>query len=204
MDDEKYADGVARLLTPGERLLAVAEARMAYGLAPPEPQGADKSETSSAKGPGFLGVLLNLISPTVAFSAGDRLVDLIVYGVAGRGAPGSYASQMRYSGWHRTTRERGLRLTMLAVTDQRLLLCRTGPVKVWSDREDDQAVAGMEMLWSAPRAAVAGARVGWHRLNPKRLRIDFTDGSWLSFTVPLAEPGRSLRAIAAALTGRGD
>ncbi|MFF5176708.1 hypothetical protein ACFY2Q_01585 [Micromonospora sp. NPDC000316] len=52
-----------------------------------------------------------------------------------------------------------------------------------------------EVIGDAPGA-------GWHRLNPKRLRIEFADGSWLAFTVPIAEPGKPLREIAAALTGR--
>lgn len=76
-------------------------------------------------------------------------------------------------------------------------------MKLWSSRADDErAVAGTRIVWSAPRAAVADARVGWHRLNPKRLRVEFTDGSWLAFTVPIAEPGKPLREIASALSGR--
>ncbi|WP_247662157.1 hypothetical protein [Micromonospora sp. U21] len=86
-----------------------------------------------------------------------------------------------------------------------VLLISTLPASssFWSSRADDErAVAGTRVVWSAPRAAVAGARVGWHRLNPKRLRVAFTDGSWLAFTVPIAEPGKPLRGIASALSGR--
>lgn len=93
--------------------------------------------------------------------------------------------------------------TILAVTDGRLLVCVSGPMKLWSSRADDErAAAETRIVWSAARTTVAAARVGWHRLNPKRLRIEFTDGSWLAFTVPIAEPGKPLREIAAALTGR--
>ncbi|MEV4384444.1 hypothetical protein AB0J68_01745 [Micromonospora sp. NPDC049580] len=90
--------------------------------------------------------------------------------------------------WHRTQRRAGIsyqaRLTDLVEPDEL------------------RAAAETRIVWSVPRPAVADARVGWHRLNPKRLRIEFTDGSWLAFTVPIAEPGTPLRELAAALTGR--
>ncbi|MEE3919278.1 hypothetical protein V2I01_15795 [Micromonospora sp. BRA006-A] len=81
------------------------------------------------------------------------------------------------------------------------MVCRTGGVKLLAGREaEERALAETAVAWSAARSGVASARVGWHRLNPKRLRIDFTDGSWLSFTVPIAESGRPLREVAAALS----
>jgi hypothetical protein len=207
MGDEKYARGVVRLLTPGERLLAVAEAQIADGIVPPEPPDARRSD-----GELFGGVIGKLFTvfrivfwPVARLSAAyDWLSDLVLYGVAGRGAPGSFASRMHFARQQQTGSG-----TVLAVTDQRLLLCVTGtnavrswrnlfPGWFWKD-QNDPMIAGIEVAWSAPREVVARARVRWHRLNPKRLRIDFTDGSWLAFTVPLAKSGHGLRAIAAAL-----
>ncbi|WP_444949596.1 hypothetical protein [Micromonospora ureilytica] len=61
------------------------------------------------------------------------------------------------------------------------------------------AQTDIDLLGSVPRTAVT-ARFGRYRLNWKRLRIDFADRSWLSFHVPLADSGRPLREIAAALS----
>ncbi|SCE84134.1 hypothetical protein GA0070607_2227 [Micromonospora coriariae] len=196
-----YQERLTQLVEPGERVLAVAKTDIAHGVRPPDPPAAKQSESSGA-GVDVGAVLLNLISPLLSFPAGDRIVDRITHGVAGRGAPGSFASTLQHS---RRPVPPALTLhdTVLAVTDRRLLVCASGPMKLWSSRADDErAVAGTRIVWSAPRAAVADARVGWHRLNPKRLRVEFTDGSWLAFTVPIAEPGKPLREIASALSGR--
>ncbi|MCG5470178.1 hypothetical protein LADH09A_004121 [Micromonospora sp. LAH09] len=203
MADNGYQERVGQLVEPGERVLAVAKTDVAQGALPADPPAADNAEPSgSGRGGGVSGVLLNLISPVISFPAGDRVVDRITHGVAGRGAPGSAASTLQHSR-RPVPPVTTLEDTILVVTDQRFLVCASGPVKLWSNKADDErAVAGTRVVWSAPRAAVANARVGWHRLNPKRLRIEFTDGSWLAFTVPIAEPGKPLREIAAALTGR--
>ncbi|MGW1056693.1 hypothetical protein [Micromonospora rubida] len=198
MPDDPYVEGVSRLLAPGERLLAVAKTDVAAGVGAPEPPAEPATAGGASGGPGALGILLNVLSPLVVFAAGDRLVDRVLYGVAGRGTPGSAASRLALADRQAATRP-GLRDRVLAATDQRLLLCVTGPTSVWSGG-DDRSPAELEVAWSVPRAAVAAARVGWHRLNPKRLRIDFTDGSWAAFTVPIAQSGDPLRGIAAALT----
>ncbi|MET7671533.1 hypothetical protein [Micromonospora luteifusca] len=203
MTDTSYQERLGQLVEPGERVLAVAKAEIAQGVHPADPPVAEGPQPSgSGRGGVVAGVLLNLISPLISFPAGDRVVDRITYGVAGRGVPGSAASTLRYSR-RPVPPVTTLYDTILAVTDRRLLACSSGPTKLWSSQTDDaRAIAETRVVWSAPRAAVAHARVGWHRLNPKRLRIEFTDGSWLAFTVPIAEPGKPLREIASALTGR--
>ncbi|MFE9691647.1 hypothetical protein [Micromonospora sp. NPDC005806] len=199
MDETRYLDRIGQLVEPGERVQAHAKAEVGGGLTPPPPPDEAVPETPGRAT--VSSVLLNLLAPLATWDRGDRLVDLIGWGIAGRGAPGSAASRL-----HRAVNparpDGKLRHTLLAVTDRRLLVCVTGPVKVLSSREDDErSLAETRIAWAVPRAEVASARVGWHRLNPKRLRVDFADGSWLAFTVPIAESGRPLRAIAAALTG---
>ncbi|MGW3889015.1 hypothetical protein ACWD69_10025 [Micromonospora chokoriensis] len=203
MADNSYQERLSQLVEPGERVLAIAKTEIAQGARPAEMPAPESPESSgSGRGGVVSSVLLNVISPLISFSAGDRLVDRVVYGIAGRGAPGSAASALQHARRPvppATTTED----TILAVTDRRLLVCASGPMKLWSSKADDEkAAAETRVVWSAPRVAVASARVGWHRLNPKRLRIEFTDGSWLAFIVPIAEPGKPLRDIAAALTGR--
>ncbi|SIN29933.1 hypothetical protein [Micromonospora cremea] len=201
MADISYQERLTQLVEPGERVLAVAKTEIAQGVLPPDPPAAEPPEPSGGGG-GVSGVLLNVLSPLLSFPAGDRIVDRVTHGVAGRGSPGSLASTLQHSR-RPVPPATTLDDTVLAVTDRRLLVCASGPVKLWSSRADDErAVAGTRVVWSAPRAAVADARVGWHRLNPKRLRVEFTDGSWLAFTVPIAEPGKPLREIASALSDR--
>ncbi|MBM0277567.1 hypothetical protein [Micromonospora tarensis] len=203
MVDARYQERLNQLVEPGERVLAIAKAGIAQGALPADPPTpASPQSSGSGRGGIVAGVLLNLISPLISFPAGDRLVDRITYGIAGRGAPGSAASTLHHSR-RPVPPATTIEDTILAVTDRRLLVCASGPVKLWSSQADDErAAAETRVVWSTPRAGVANARVGWHRLNPKRLRIDFTDGSWLAFTVPIAEPGKPLREIAAALTSR--
>ncbi|MEU7840384.1 hypothetical protein AB0B39_05360 [Micromonospora sp. NPDC049114] len=187
-------------------MLAVAKAEIAQGVGPADPPAADPpavDRPASSRAAGVVsGVLLNLLVPLLSFSAGDRIVDRVAFGVAGRGVPGSAASTLRYAR-RPVPPVTSIEDTVLAVTDRRLLVCASGPMTIWSSRADDErAAAATRIVWSVPRPAVADARVRWHRLNPKRLRIEFTDGSWLAFTVPIAEHGKPLREIAAALTGR--
>ncbi|MEV0152918.1 hypothetical protein AB0H57_04145 [Micromonospora sp. NPDC050686] len=201
MTPTRYPDRLRELVEPGERVLGVAQAELANGVRPKEPRDAPQPPRTPVSGGlryRVLGGLLSVLSPAVVFEAGDRLVDRVVYGVAGRGARGSAASWLVHRHWL-AGHGPGLRETLVAVTDRRLLICRTGRVALFSRRGHDAELAGMEIVWSASRGEVAGARVGWHRLNPKRLRIDFTDGSWVALTVPIAESGAPLRAIAAAL-----
>ncbi|MFI5835149.1 hypothetical protein ACIA5A_15895 [Micromonospora sp. NPDC051300] len=197
MDETRYREAIDRLIEPGERVLAQAKADVGGGLTPPPPP-----EPAPAAGPGRRtvgSVLLNVLLPLATWERGDRLVDLVGWGIAGRGAPGSAASRL-----HRAISPSGpdvqVRDTLLAVTDRRLLVCRTGGVKLLGGRDaEERALAETEVVWAVGRAEVASARVGWHRLNPKRLRLTFVDGSWLAFTVPIAESGAPLRAVAAAL-----
>ncbi|MFR9776062.1 hypothetical protein ACL02O_08375 [Micromonospora sp. MS34] len=199
MDGTRYLDRIGRLVEPGERVLAHAQAEVGGGATPPPP-----SDGTTPAGPGratVASVLLNLLVPLATWDRGDRLVDLIGWGIAGRGAPGSAASRL-HRALNPARPDGKLRHTLLAVTDRRLLVCVTGAVKLLSNRDDDErSLAETRVAWAVSRAEVASARVGWHRLNPKRLRIDFTDGSWLAFTVPIAESGAPLRAVAAALPG---
>ncbi|WP_174526756.1 hypothetical protein [Micromonospora maritima] len=199
MDETSYRDRIDRLVEPGERVLAHAKAGPAHGAQPAPPPDPATPETPAGRV--HVGaVVSNLISPLVAWDRGDRLVDRLVWGVAGRGAAGSTASRLCHA-LNPPNPELAVRDVVLAVTDRRLLACLSGPMRVLSSREDDErAVARTAVVRSVPRAEVASARVGWHRLNPKRLRVDFTDGSWLAFTVPIAESGRPLRGIAAALS----
>ncbi|MEU2613050.1 hypothetical protein ABZ570_15935 [Micromonospora sp. NPDC007271] len=200
MDETSYRDRIDQLVEPGERVLAYVKADAAKGAAPAAPSDAAEPAAPAGRLSGG-AILFNLISPLVSWGWGDRLVDRMLWGVAGRGAPGSAASRLHHA-LHPPRPDLAVRDTLLAVTDGRLLACVSGPMKLLSSREDDdRSVAGTGIAWSAARAEVASARVGWHRLNPKRLRIDFTDGSWLAFTVPIAESGRPLRAVAAALSG---
>ncbi|MEV4117726.1 hypothetical protein [Micromonospora sp. NPDC049645] len=193
----RYVEGITRLLPAGEQVRAVARVRAGGGLTPaPPPQ---PTAPPASGGPGFLGVLLNVLSPNITFGRADNAVDWLFFGVGGRGAPGSQASLLHHA-LTGATKGSGLRDTVLAVTDQRLLLGVTAPVGLLSNSAtDERAQADIELLGSVPRSAVT-ARVGRYRLNWKRLRIDFADGSWLSFHVPLADSGRPLREIAAALS----
>lgn len=199
MDQTRYRDRIGQLVEPGERVLAYAKADAAHGAPPPPPPEAAKPEAPAGR-VSVGAVLLNLISPLVSWAWGDRLVDRVAWGIAGRGVPGSAASRLHHA-LHPPGPDLAVRDTLLVATDRRLLVCVSGPMKVLSSRKDDErSVAETGIAWSAPRAEVASARVGWHRLNPKRLRLDFADGSWLAFTVPIAESGRPLRDVAAALS----
>ncbi|MER7586827.1 hypothetical protein ABTW72_04740 [Micromonospora sp. NPDC127501] len=193
----RYVEGITRLLAAGEQVRAVAQVREGGGLTPAPPP--KPSTPPAAGGPGFLGVLLNVLSPNITFGRADNAVDWLFFGVGGRGEPGSQASVLHHA-LTVATKGSGLRTLVLGVTDQRLLLGATAPVGLLSrSAEDERAQADIELLGSVPRTAVT-ARFGRYRLNWKRLRIDFADGSWLSFHVPLADSGRPLREVAAALS----
>ncbi|MEU1394925.1 hypothetical protein ABZ403_02470 [Micromonospora zamorensis] len=193
----RYVEGITRLLAAGEQVRAVARVRAGGGLtpaAPPQP-----SAPPAPGGPGFLGALLNVLSPNITFGRADDAVDWLFFGVGGRGEPGSQASLLHHA-LTVAAKGSGVRDIVLGVTDQRLLVGATAPVGLLSSSAaDERAQADIELLGSVPRTAVT-ARVGRYRLNWKRLRIDFADGSWLSFHVPLADSGRPLREIAAALS----
>ncbi len=198
MDETRLRERIRQLVEPGEQVLAYAQTGVCGGVTPPPPD----ETTPDARGRATItSVLLNLLLPLATWDRGDHLVDLIGWGIAGRGTPGSAASRL-HRGINRPRPDGKLRHTLLAVTDQRLLACVTGEVKLLSNPADDErSLAETRVAWAATRAEVGSARVGWHRLNPKRLRIDFADGSWLAFTVPIAESGAPLRAVAAALVG---
>ncbi|MEU1588727.1 hypothetical protein [Micromonospora sp. NPDC005710] len=195
----RYVEGLTRLLPVGEQVRAVAQVRAGGGLTPaPPPQPSTPPATG---GPGFLGVLLNVLSPNITFGRADNAVDWLFFGVGGRGEPGSQASVLH----HALTvagKGSGLRTLVLAVTDTQVVLGATAPVGLLSNSAADAvAQSDIELLGSVPRPTVT-ARFGRYRLNWKRLRLDFADGSWLSFHVPLADSGRPLKEIAAALSAR--
>ncbi|MEU1238738.1 hypothetical protein ABZ388_00085 [Micromonospora parva] len=199
-DDEsqaRYAEGFSRLLPADERVRAVAKVRAGGGLTPAPP--ALPSAPPAAGRPSFLGVLLTVLSPNITFGRADSAVDWLFFGVGGRGQPDSRASELHHAVTV-ATKGFGIRHLVLGVTDQRLLLGATAPVGLLSrSSADERAQADIELLGSVPRTSVT-ARFGRYRLNWKRLRLDFADGSWLSFHVPMAESGRPLREIAAALS----
>ncbi|MCG5438728.1 hypothetical protein [Micromonospora foliorum] len=193
----RYVEGITRLLPVDEQVRAVARVRAGGGLTPAPPSQPSAPPATGA--PSFLGVLLNVLSPTITFGRADDAVDWLVFGVGGRGEPDSQASVLHHA-LTVAAKGSGLRALVLAVTDQRLLLGATAPVGLLSSAAaDERAQADIELLGSVPRTAVT-ARFGRYRLNWKRLRLDFADGSWLSFHVPLADSGRPLREIAAALS----
>ncbi|MET8039611.1 hypothetical protein ABZU25_01955 [Micromonospora sp. NPDC005215] len=193
----RYVEGLTRLLPADERVRAVARVRVGGGLAPAAPP--QPAAPPAPGGPGLLGVLLNVLSPNITVGRADNAVDWLFFGVGGRGEPGSRASLLHHA-LTVATKGSGLRDIVLAVTDERLLLGATAPVGLLSSSAaDERAQADVELLGSAPRTTVA-ARVGRYRLNWKRLRLDFADGSWLSFHVPLADSGRSLREVATAVS----
>ncbi|MET8089710.1 hypothetical protein [Micromonospora sp. NPDC005220] len=193
----RYVEGITRLIPADERVRAVAKVRAGEGLTPAPPT--QPSAPPAAGGPSVLSVLLNVLSPNITFGRADNAVDWLVFGVGGRGAPDSQASVLHRALTAATTGS-GIRYLVLGVTDQRLLLGATAPVGLLSSSTaDERAQADIELLGSVPRTTVT-ARFGRYRLNWKRLRIDFADGSWLSFHVPLADSGRPLREIAAALS----
>ncbi len=193
----RHVEGITRLIPADERVHTVAQVRAGGGLTPaPPPQ---PSAPPGTGGPGLLGVLLNVLSPTITFDRADNAVDWLFFGVGGRGDPGSQASVLHHA-LTVAAKGSGVRTLVLGVTDQRLLLGATAPVGLLSSSAaDERAQTDIELLGSVPRTTVA-ARFGRYRLSWKRLRIDFADGSWLSFHVPLADSGRPLREIAAALS----
>ncbi|MEH0931171.1 hypothetical protein [Micromonospora sp. CPCC 205558] len=193
----RYVDGLTRLLPADDRVRAVAQVRAGGGLTPAPPS--QSSAPPAAGRPSLLGVLLNVLSPNITFGRADDAVDWLFFGVGGRGAPDSRASVLHHA-LTGAAKGLGLRYLVLGVTDQRLLLGATAPVGLLSSSAaDERAQADIELLGAVPRTSVT-ARFGRYRLNWKRLRIDFADGSWLSFHVPLADSGRPLREVAAALS----
>ncbi|GLZ56888.1 MULTISPECIES: hypothetical protein [Micromonospora] len=193
----RYVEGFTRLLPADERVHAVAKVRAGGGLIPAPPS--QPSAPPATGGLSLLGVLLTVLSPNITFGRADSAVDWLVFGVGGRGAPDSRASTLHHA-LTVATKGASIRYLVLGVTDQRLLLGATAPVGLLSSSSaDERAQADIELLGSVPRTSVT-ARFGRYRLNWKRLRLDFADGSWLSFHVPMADSGRPLREIAAALS----
>lgn len=188
------------LLEPGEGFLALARISLADGVEPPDPPNPPPLPTQQPPSHGFLalGLVLSVLSPTIVIGPLERLVDAIVFGRAGRGSAGSHASWLQFAA-HRARLGPGLRSSVLVVTDRRFLVCFTAPTKLWSLADDRAAAENLEPVWQVARRVVTGAWVGWHRLNPKRLRIEFEDGSWTAFTMPLAESAEPARQVAAAL-----
>ena len=91
----RYVDGITRLLTAGEQVRAVAQVRAGGGLTPAPPS--QPSAPPATGGPGFLGVLLNVLSPNITFGRADNAVDWLFFGVGGRGAPDSQASVLHHA-----------------------------------------------------------------------------------------------------------
>jgi hypothetical protein len=198
---ESLSRRMAEFLEPRERLLASAPLDIADGVGPADPADAGPPpplERPERKHQKVLGFALSIIDPIVTIGWADRLVDRIFFGVAGRGEPGSRSSLVQYG----RSRATGMRDTVFAVTDRRLLLCVSRKQRLYSLKHMNAAAAEpLELVAEVPRTEIVSARVGWHRLNPKRLRIDFADGSWLAFTNAIAEPAAPVRRVAAALSG---
>jgi hypothetical protein len=170
-------------LAPGERLLAAAPTRM--------PQGRT-FRGSRAKG------AWRAVEHALDAAAATTWLDGLLFG---RAASGSWESTAAAFALARSSNAPyGV---LLAVTDHRLLRCglTSEPLGHWSYRgAGGKAVPDdlVRVVHEVDRDAVAGVRVGPHRLRPGRLWITFADGSWLAFA-----GGRSRRAghdeIAAAL-----
>ena len=106
--------------------------------------------TRQPGGPGFLGVLLNVLSPNITFGRADNAVDWLFFGVGGRGAPDSQASVLHHA-LTMAAKGPGLRHLVLGVTDQRLLLGATAPVGLLSSSAaDERAQADIELLGVRP------------------------------------------------------
>lgn len=160
---------------------------------PPPPEGSKRA--------GWLALVFNTVldnnSPTFSLPGSDRFGRWFS-GTAVSGPVGSRAESMAQAlqfavGFRSVSAYRD---TVLVVTDQRLLWCVTPAMKLASFAD----IAGpLELAFEVPRSEVADARVVRYRLNWKRLRIDFTDGSWAAFTKGIAQPPDAARRLAAAL-----
>ncbi|GAA3204841.1 hypothetical protein GCM10010532_026220 [Dactylosporangium siamense] len=62
------------------------------------------------------------------------------------------------------------------------------------------AAQRLRPLWETPLPTVRSARVGWCRLHPCRLTIEFTDGSWTAFASLFEMPRRKARTAVRALS----
>jgi hypothetical protein len=183
---ERYAPYLQTHLAPGERLLAAAPTKL--------PQGRTFSG-SRAKGP------WRAVENTLDAAAATTWLDGLLFGRAAAGSWESTAAAFALA------RDSDAPFgPVLVVTDRRLLRCglTAEPLGHWTYRgPGGKAVPDdlVRLVHEVDRAAVAGARVGPHRLRPGRLRITFSDGSWLAFA-----GGRARRAghedIAAALARR--
>jgi hypothetical protein len=179
-----YAPYVAPHLAPGERMLAACPSKL--------PQG--KTFSGSRAGGAWRAV-----EKTLDAAAATTWLDGLLFGRAASGSWDSTAAALLLA--PSTSAPYG---PLLVVTDRRLLRCglRSEPLGHWTYKgagakpvPDDL----VRVVFEVGRDAVAGARVGSHRLRPGRLWITFTDGSWVAFA-----GGRSRRdchvATAEALT----
>jgi hypothetical protein len=186
MPPQWYDQGLVGLLEAGETQPTAAPVRIASGVGPSAPPSEAAEAASPPESPGkkAAGITLGVLSPNIVIKPLDRLVDRVLYGVAADGSATSDSPRLRGANF----RLSGFRDIVVAVTGRRLLLCTTREHGLWSSKDEAAARSEpLQLVWQAPRAQVRGAIVGRHRLNPARLRIDFTDGSWAAFTSPPGE-----------------
>jgi hypothetical protein len=161
-----YTPYLAAHLEPGERLLAACASPLARGRT-----------FSGGRATGAWGSVeqaSDKVGPT-------SLTDWLLFGQAAGGDWDSAAARLFFA-----SAPDAAYAGLLAVTDRRLLWCHltAQPLDHWTYRgpggkpvPDDL----VRVVFSTGRDAVAGARVGRHRLRPGRLWITFGDGSWVAF-----------------------
>lgn len=184
-----WSTAAQALLDADERLLAAEAIEPAAGIGPPPPPP-PPGGTQLTRSGSVLNTFLHVISPNASLPGQGRL-EALLFGVAAAGEPTSRGGDLYRAHLHTG----GARTTVLAVTDRRFLVCVTPERKLLSLA--DESKAGLEAIWSVPRAEVSAASVQRYRLR-RRLRIDFTDGSWAAFATPLAETSEPARKLAAA------
>ncbi|MEV0562953.1 hypothetical protein [Dactylosporangium sp. NPDC050588] len=187
---EAYAEALAEL-APGERVLAAVVAKAPLGLGPPLPPDGDDSPVTAGSAAGAVaGAILSPPKP------GQGFFWWLVFGRSAAGAATSTAAAC-----HAATLGTGGPL-LLVVTDARLRLYEPLDQAHFIDEPKYHTRPATERLrpvWDVPRAGVRSARVGWHRLSPSRLTIEFTDGSWASFAGLLTMGRRKAAPVVAAL-----
>lgn len=170
----EYADVVAELLP--QPVLAAIITQHTPGTEPdPPPKPGDDEKASLGL---VIALFLVVIVVWLVEVLGSALLNGLRWLLLGRGAKGertSTASRVRHGA------DTG-RKVLLAVTPTRLYLFEV--VDSFLDRlsgTQRPAEQRLRFLYCIDRSAIRSARVTWYRLNPVRLVIDFTDGSWTSF-----------------------
>ncbi|GAB3825150.1 hypothetical protein ACFPIJ_36725 [Dactylosporangium cerinum] len=174
-----YGDALAELV-PGERALAAVVTKPSIGVDPPLPPDEGPHEyTAGSVAAGVVGAVLSPSLPGAMFPW------WLLFGRSAAGTPASTAAASRRACTGSAT-------VLLVVTDTTLRLFepRDSAHFIFEPGKDyGPAAQRLRPLWETPLPTVRSARVGWYRLHPCRLTIEFTDGSWTAFA-SLFEMGR--------------